>query len=354
MDEKQCLGCGKFLFPMCFRNSHKTNPEMSICDSCLKTGKRISCENILWTKYPELKKVAYYRWYPCITIQSKTKVEFRCKKCNHYIEISPVEFLKLPYCTSCGNCFLQRKTPVNDIIIQTEKFILNSTNYLSFTDKIKNLPLSDKWDVREMLAKYYFESHRKHYGIEKYFSRLLGDTIPDDLLLDNKNTADGTILYTTGKISLVQVKYRSDISGYLQRECIGGLSLEDLGWEDKFECMYLFDNSVFSPKSCSHESKKVRYIGNNELQRCEWALIQEWVKSNRQEYPSSFYTAKKLLNWQKKAKKSIFSRDGGFSRMFGRKNIMVPIGPEKIVLGNFVLNSTRKKYDKCLVVVPYL
>lgn len=364
--EKKCSGCLKTLAIDKFKYMVNSDRITSRCIACLerKKARHIPSTNILWIKYPELKNVTDWETYPKSTIISKTKMIFTCQKCTHITEISPVELLQLPYCVSCGLCFLQRKSSKNNIVEQTEKIILNSPDYLTFNDQVKNLQIVDRGDVQEILAKYYFESHKKHYSLKKYYCRLLGDEIPGYIRLGNKDIGtDGVILHENGKISLVQVKFRSDEGKYLQRECLSNMSLEALGLEDKFEVLYLFSNTLFTPKLISeYEQRKVKYVMFDELQSCDWALIQEWVKSDRQEYPSSFYRIKKLRDWQKEAKRFVFSADQGYTCMFGRKNIIAPTGSGKTVLGNTVLNIRRKSseenpvyfYQKCLVIVPNL
>lgn len=363
---KKCSGCKKGLPLDQYKYLQKQDRITARCLTCLEKIKKKNppSTNILWVRYPELKEFAKVEEHPSITIGSKITMDFTCSGCDHVTTISPSELLQLPYCVSCGLCFLQRKSTVKNLIKQTENLILENFDYFSFNEQVKKLQLRDRGDIQEIFAKYYFESHRKHYNIDKYISRLLGDKLPDDISLGNKDVGtDGIILHENGKISLVQVKFRSDEGKYLQRECLGGMSLEALSLEEKFGSLFLFSNTIHTPKLVSeHEKRKVRYVMFDELQSCDWTLIQEWVKSDRTSQPTSFGEIK-LLPWQKEARKFVLyeSRDNGkmYARKnFGRKTVCAPTGAGKTVCGNSIANYTKKSgqylYGKCLVTVPNL
>ena len=65
--------------------------------------------------------------------------------------------------------------------------ILFSKEYIDF-EKVISLKNNNKikGDYQEIFAKFYFESHQKHYDIKHYYSRLLDD-IPDDLGVNSKD-----------------------------------------------------------------------------------------------------------------------------------------------------------------------
>jgi hypothetical protein len=272
---KICCKCHKTLDISLFKDVKGS--KTSTCISCLAKKPPKQSSNVVWNNYPELKQIITdWNKHPFLTGSSKQPLVIKCK-CSFSITTSLFDLLSFPYCSNCKNCFLKSKSSLRSLVKLTKSFVLDSTDYITFNDKVKKLQIQDKGAVQEIFAKYYFESHKKHFNIKGYYSRLLKDDIPEDCKVHKKDVGtDGVILHNDGKISLVQVKFRSNQKEVLQRDCLSGMSLEALGTEDKLLNLFLFSNTFSIPKNISNnENKKIKYIMYEELQGCEWGLIQE-------------------------------------------------------------------------------
>ena len=97
--------------------------------------------------------------------------------------------------------------------------IKNSKTYISFFQWIRGLSTNKlKGDAQEIFSKIYFLSHRTHYNIKAYYSHLL-DVIPKNLSVNVKDLgSDAIIIHNDGKISLVQVKFRSNFNSTLKKQ----------------------------------------------------------------------------------------------------------------------------------------
>lgn len=145
---------------------------------------------------------------------------------------------------------------------ETISHILNTLNYIKFEQWIASIPdTHKKGRIQEIFAKIYFLSHRKHYNIKNYYSRLL-DSIPDEIMVHEKDVgSDGIIIHTDNTISLVQVKYRTNKSNTMLRGHISNMSLEAIALKKQFNRMYLFSNTYYEPKIInSNERKFVKYV----------------------------------------------------------------------------------------------
>ena len=172
---------------------------------------------------------------------------------------------------------------MDTLILKVRKLILSSPTYLQFEGHLKNLKDNkSKGDYQEIFAKYYFESHRKHYDIKKYYSRLL-DVIPEELGLHKEDVGvDAVIVHNNNKISPVQVKFRSNVVAGLHRGHVSGMSLEAISLikTGRFGYMYLLGNSLYQPKKINQiEKEHIKYVLGDTLIACNWELVHNYVRS---------------------------------------------------------------------------
>jgi superfamily II DNA or RNA helicase len=309
--------------------------------------------NMLFKQYPELLKSSLTKNQP--SVDSEDKIKLKCEACKDILNISPKELLKNPCCV-CGNWYIQSKLSLKNLTNIVYNYINTSETYCEFDEKIKKLPISFRGDSQEIFATIYFNSHKKHYNIQRYYARILENEMPC-VVNDKDLGTDGVILHEDGTYSLVQIKFRSVSTSSLQRECLGGMSLEalPLACEKLFKYLYLFSNTVSPPKSIGKfENKYVKYIMNDTLINCNWDIIKEAIKSGEVEEKYEISIPKiKLRIWQKNALKFIGKKS------FGRKSIVSACGTGKSIMGNSLVNYRHRinksyMYNRVLIVVPNL
>jgi superfamily II DNA or RNA helicase len=228
------------------------------------------------------------------------------------------------------------------VIKLTRHAIQTSTNYFEFNQLISRLPSATRGDAQEIFAKHYFEAYKKHFNVSTYCSRLLKDKVPEGLSNSDLGS-DGIIVHSSGEFSLVQVKFRSDWTASLHRNCLGGASLEALVLPN-FSKLYLFSNTVVPPKNITvAEQSKLKYIMMTDLYNCDWSRIQESVL-NQGELVRS--TPPSLYKWQNEAREHVLRE----TSKFGKKTVVAMCGSGKTVFGNTIL----EKYNSVLIVVPNL
>lgn len=106
---------------------------------------------------------------------------------------------------------------------------------------LKKLNIEEKGKIQELLIKCYFHVYWKLYDVKYYYARVC-DTLPDEYLKRDLGT-DGYILHSDDKISLVQVKYRSNTNSTMHRSYLGNITLEAVKY------IYYFNKyKVFSYK----------------------------------------------------------------------------------------------------------
>lgn len=161
----KCSGCKKPL----------TTETTSRCNLCLekKRQKTIPSSNIVWNRYPELKKISDdYKLHPHLTLGSKVSINLICMRCKNASSLAVADLLQFPWCAYCLNSYITTNVNKTAFTQLVRRFILQTENYVQFGEKIKELSqVRQKGLAQELFAKYYFESHRKHYNLKAYYSR---------------------------------------------------------------------------------------------------------------------------------------------------------------------------------------
>ena len=361
-EQKICQGCKKLLQLSDYKLL-SNNVTSSRCINCLERKKTLYSysSNVIWTLHPSLKEYSNdYNIHPKLTKASPQPINITCS-CNHKIIISVQDLFYNPFCPNCENCFI---SDINiDILYRnTLKLISDSVNFHTFNESIKLYNPPERWKIQEILAKIYFETHKNHYNIKEYKSKLLNeDTNPDW-------GTDGIIYHNDGKISYVQVKYRSSIESALSRNCISGMSLEALANNEKFYRLFLFSNSVKIPINITNcERNIVKTIMYNNLCDCDWDSMKYVSRKLYDSISSSnVFTSipnrLKLRKWQQEAYNfvlynNIVKNDGKINTNFGKKSVIAPPGSGKTKFAIKVLNIKSKHgfiYNNTLIVVPNL
>lgn len=218
--------------------------------------------------------------------------------------------------------------------------ILESDNYTVFHNWLLSLlDNKSKGDAQEIFCKIYFLSHRTHYQIKFYYSHL-SDKIPENLGVNTKDLGtDAIILHNDNKVSLVQVKFRSNLNSTLKRSYISNMSLEsmDLVKKDKLRFLYLFSNTYTQTKNISGtESKYIRYVLNDTLMECNWDLVRNLAKIMIENSNEVSHTTKvdppTLSKWQKNALDFVFKTGIDFNR----RQIIAACGSGKTIFSYHV------------------
>ena len=268
--------------------------------------------------------------------------------------------------------------------------ISKSESYEKFEKKIRQLhSTKEKGDYMEIFAKVYFLSHSTHYDISKYYSRLT-DNIPENLKIHKTDVGtDAIIVHNDGKISLIQIKYRKNLSSSPIREWVSGMALESLhlAKKQKLKNLIIFSNLLSEIKNVNEvERKYLLYISGYELDMCIWENVSKYAeymlnssKGNKKKF---FIKPPKLREWQKSAKDFVFSishsssssvdegndgdedegdeeNDDGHTPNFefGRKQVIAFCGSGKTLFSNGVVNhreNGKYVYKNILVIVPNL
>ncbi len=107
---------------------------------------------------------------------------------------------------------------LEDILTITYNIIKQYESYDEYVEHLSTLTDNKlKGDIQECFIRLYFESHRVHYNVKKYYARVLGE-LPDIDGINNKDWGvDGYIEHNDGKFSFVQVKFRSDMKFNLNK-----------------------------------------------------------------------------------------------------------------------------------------
>lgn len=249
---------------------------------------------------------------------------------------------------------------------ETAELIIRCDDYIDFTDEVAKIKDNNvKGLIQEIFAKIYFNVHKKHYDIKKYYAHPVDD-IPEDLgvATDDKGT-DGIILHNNNEISLVQVKFRSNTYVRLKRDCLGGMSLEAFANKNRVRNLYIFSNTVLPPRNLTaREKSMLRYIMADVLTTCNWDLIKTYSLSiiNSQGLNHKIPNPKPptLLDWQKRAVNFIFDIDNDVdvaNYEFGYKQIVSACGSGKSLLASsivFYKHENNYVYNNSLVIVPNL
>lgn len=224
--------------------------------------------------------------------------------------------------------------------------IINKTNsYEDFHNTIRKISNSDKGKLQEYLIKYYFHSHAKMYDLVYYYARIC-DTLPEEYLKNDWGT-DGYILHSDGKVSLVQVKYRSNPNSTMCRSYLGNMALEAGKFKDldKFRHLYLVTDCDKIPKNISEDEIKsynVKFLMSDILWNMDWELLKALVMWNGRDNIS--FTPPPLREWQKEALEFYTKNEGN------RCQIIAPCGGGK----SRVMWEISKIYNRVLIVVPTL
>jgi superfamily II DNA or RNA helicase len=242
-------------------------------------------------------------------------------------------------------------TNLEDILTTTHKIVKQCKSYDEYVEHLSTLTDNKlKGDIQECFIGLYFESHRIHYNVKKYYARVLGD-LPDIDGINNKDWGvDGYIEHNDGKFSFVQVKFRSDMKSSLTREVLGNMVLEagPLLRKNLLHNIYLVSNTNSPPTNVSLdeiESYNIKYILSNILFCSEvWITIKMYV--NNLQKKAKVIVNTPLRKWQKEALDFIFNNGDNF----GLRTVVAPCGAGKSRLASEV----AKKYNRVLAIVPTL
>ena len=308
--------------------------------------------NNLWIMYKTLKCYCNsWEQYYNVTNNSKEVIEWSCKqdRCKHEWKASPVEIVDNPWCPKCDIAMVE-PIPAASIKKRVYKIIKETGDYREFNEVMKKVWKGnrDKGLAQEFFCQIYFISHTAHFNVKKYYARCDTDEIPDHLrnIVNLKDWgSDGIIEHTDGKISLVQVKFRSSVDRVLTRDSIGKMGLEFASIGDDIRGnMYLFSNTCECPKNITvNEEKNIKTIMYGDLRECVWELVQS-VELEHLEVGSGTYRVEfPLREWQKEALEFT-------AGSFGRKTVVAACGAGK----TFFAHSVSQRFPTALIVVPTL
>jgi superfamily II DNA or RNA helicase len=226
---------------------------------------------------------------------------------------------------------------------------MQHNSYADFCNTLRSLTNQEKGDYQELLIKCYFDAHSFLYNIKEYYARVLDELPPIDNINVRDVGVDAYIIHKDNKISLVQIKYRSNPYDSLTRNMIARMVLEAGPIKDRIHNIYLVSNTDNKPVNISEQENdayNIKYILSNELYRSEcWDTIREHaktiIKSNGKR---QIIKLPKLRRWQNEAIRFIGSGN------FGRKTIIAPCGAGKTRL----MIEIAKNYDRVLILVPSL
>jgi superfamily II DNA or RNA helicase len=209
---------------------------------------------------------------------------------------------------------------------------------------LKEKTKKEKGDLQEILIKYYFLSHSKMYSVDRYIARVC-DTIPDGIPVKDWGT-DGYIYHKNGKISLVQVKFRSDKSATMHRHYVGNVALEAGHHLDKkkFQHIYLVTDTDSGPTNLSKEeidTWSIKFLTSDILWEMDWELVKGYILSEGQE--RVMYTLPPLRSWQSDALE-FFDIDNE------RLQIVAPCGSGK----TRVMLEMSRHHKRVVIIVPTL
>jgi len=236
--------------------------------------------NILWKKYPDLCDMVVKKSLTkqLITTKSKRIIKFKCKHCQGVFSIKPEKLCHQKICPKCSNFVIKPS------IQSLEKFVRNaimaSSSYLEYENVIKrqNFTRGDLGMAREIFAEMYFKVHRKQYKVKEYISySLTKDCMQKlvDLGLPKQDLGtDAVIVHTDGKVSLIQVKWRSNSKCIHTRSVFYGMAIDALVVKKNksLKHLYLFSNVIEKSNTLPNE-EMFKYILSDTLQKTNWEFM---------------------------------------------------------------------------------
>ncbi len=203
---------------------------------------------------------------------------------------------------------------MTNLVDLTCRIIIAENNYNDFSKVISANSNKVKGDYQEIFAKIYFESHAKHYNVKKYYSRLLDDKIPSKYNLNPEDVgSDAIIEHIDGKVSLVQVKFRTNLNAALLRSSVSNMALESayLRNEGLLRNFYLFSNTYFPPRKVTDteiNENNIKYILHDDLYNCQWDIIKTYANNIVQKISTEIsIVMPPLRQWQLEALDFIYN-----------------------------------------------
>jgi superfamily II DNA or RNA helicase len=243
-----------------------------------------------------------------------------------------------------------------------KNMIMSSETYITFHERLvaeastKQVPSAYKGMAMEIFAKLYFLSHKIHYNVKHYYSNNIGDRIPVEFNLQPRDMGtDAVIEHNDGKVSLIQVKFRTDFDASLSRTALSNMVME-AGWlreHGRLHQIYLFSNTYESPSTISDEEyvcNNLKYILFETIDQ-NWDVVRKYILQNEPVVPR--FDLPELRAWQSEAIKWLFN--GGYE--FGRKQVIAACGAGKSILGGIIINYKHRNeyvYQNALIIVPNL
>ena len=160
--------------------------------------------------------------------------------------------------------------------------LIGSTNsYIEY----KNLVNTKSYDkdqlgfIQEIFAKFYFEVHTVEHNVKQYISY---EWKPDHKLIESLGMppkdigTDGIIIHNDGKVSLVQVKWRSNPNSAHNRSDYGNICNDYLNLDEHTRKFIYFFTSIDNV-STKVPKKVVKQITASEQMNIEWGFFKQNV-----------------------------------------------------------------------------